>query len=542
LDSDNVELEGNVISGADYGVWVDGTSSGTTIVSNTIVDNTEGIRLNNTGTGTTISFNVIDSNTDYGIRVESTNSVNINTNSISNTTYGIWLNDSDSISITSNIVSLFSKRGISALDSGTVAAPVNVKENTVASDGASTPPGEPTGEDRLYGIYYRRSKGAISENTIENITHPGNLGWQSGLGIMIYNGSDVDVLYNHISNYQKGGIVVDQGPIDAGVPVLIEGNTIIGWGPTNNIAQNGIQISRGADANVIDNYVEGNWYSGTGWWSDGILLYYAANGILVDLNTVVQSQTGIDIYPGSSHVVTRNRVTNSSWGILLESTTGMDVSRNFISQGTPSPGCGYTEEDIGIYVLDDSSSVIKQNIIDDFFNGTLIDSSTETELTSNIIKNNDNGVVVYDNTDVVVEKNTINDNSEAGVLSVGGNSGLNIKRNTIRNNGKGIVLEDDETAEFNVISDNDEEGILVNGDDNSIFRNNVRKNNDGIKVVGDSNTISRNVGNNNDNIGFWVTGDSNMIKRNVGMSNGVQDAKDDGTGNTWIKNVFGTGP
>ncbi len=541
-DSDNVDVEDNVISDATYGIWVSGDSEDTTITSNTIANNTEGVRLDNAGTGTGISFNVIDGNTDYGVRVESTDVVNINKNSVSDTTYGIWLDNSDSISITDNIVSLFTKRGISTLDSGTVPAPVNVKGNTVASDGASTPPSQPLGEDRLFGIYYRRSKGTISENTIENNTHPGHLGYQSGLGVVIYNGSDVDVLNNHISNYQKGGIMADQPPIDEGDTVLIEGNTVIGWGPTSEIAQNGIQISRGADTEVINNYVEGNWYTGTGWWSDGIMLYYAGDGILVDMNTVVQSQTGIDIYPGSSHIITRNRVTNSSWGILLESTTDLDVSKNFVTQGTPSPGCGYTEEDIGIYVYDDSSSVIKDNIIDDFYNGTLIDTCTDTTLTSNIIKNNNNGVVVTDSTDVEVEKNTITDNSEVGVLSLGGNSGVTIKKNTIRNDCKGIVLENDEVAEFNVISDNAEEGILVKGNGNDIFRNNFCKNNDGIKVEGNGNSINRNVGNNNDRYGFWVTGDSNMIKRNVGMNNGVQDAKDDGSGNAWIRNVFGTGP
>jgi parallel beta-helix repeat protein len=533
-DSDDVDVEGNVISEATYGIWVGGDSDGTTIASNTIADNTEGIRLNNTGTDTTISFNVVDGNSDYGIRIESTDVVNINTNSISDTTYGIWLDSSDSISITSNIVSLFTKRGISALDSGTV----NVKGNTVAGDGAGIPG---SGENRHWGIYYRRSKGTISENVVEAIYHPGQYGAQSGVGIQIYEGSDVDVLNNHVSDYQKGGIVSNSAPIDTGDPVLIKGNTVIGWGWNGSIAQNGIQVGFSSDADVINNYVEGNWWTGGYWTSCGILLYDHADDILVDLNTVVDSQTGIADIDSNSDDITRNSITNSSWGILIQTTTGLTVSSNFVSDGTPSPN--FSDQDVvGIYIYDDTNSVIKNNIIDGFYNGTFIDICTATALNSNIIKYNIHGVVVSGSSDVDVEKNSITDNDDAGVLSLGGNSGLTISKNTVRENGKGIILEDDETAEFNVVSDNVEEGILVNGNGNSVFRNTVRNNNDGIKVAGSGNTISRNVANNNNNIGIWVTGDYNMITRNIAMGNGVQDAKDDGTGNVWIRNVFGSGP
>jgi parallel beta-helix repeat protein len=388
----------------------------------------------------------------------------------------------------------------------------------VDSDGEGVPG---SGEARHWGIYYRRSKGEISENSVTGIKHPGSLGSQSGVAIQIYEGSDVDVLNNYVADYQKAGIVSNSAPVDSGAPVLIEGNTVIGWGPTADIAQNGIQIGYSSDADVIDNYVEGNWYTGTDWWSDGIMLFDPADGILVDSNTVVQCQTGIDVYLGSAHVITQNRVTNSSWGILVETTIGLDVSKNIVSEGTPSPGCGYTEEDVGILVVDDTSSVIKDNIIDGFYNGSLIDSSTDTILRSNIIETNTNGVVVDSSTDVDVSHNSITDNDDAGILSLGDNTGLTISKNTVRHNGKGIVLEDDETAEFNVVSDNSEEGILVLGNDNSVFRNNVRNNYDGIKVEGDCNSINRNVGNNNDRYGFWVTGDYNMIKRNVGMGNGV---------------------
>ena len=73
-----------------------------------------------------------------------------------------------------------------------------------------------------------------------------------------------------VFSYQKNGITVD-GP---GSTADISGGTISGFGQTNVIAQNGIQISRGAFAQVEGTTVKGNQYTGTGGASStGILVY-----------------------------------------------------------------------------------------------------------------------------------------------------------------------------------------------------------------------------------------------------------------------------
>src|SRR5712692_9830387 len=77
-----------------------------------------------------------------------------------------------------------------------------------------------------------------------------------------------------VTGYQKNGITVD-GP---GTTATITGSTVTGGGRSNtissDIAQNGIQISRGSTAQVQGNTITGNSYLGAGGASDGGILVY----------------------------------------------------------------------------------------------------------------------------------------------------------------------------------------------------------------------------------------------------------------------------
>jgi len=102
-----------------------------------------------------------------------------------------------------------------------------------------------------------------------------------------------------VSGYQKDGIVVD-GP---GSTAFISNNTVTGAGRDTSlapiIAQNGIQISRGASAQIVSNQVKGNSYTGQAYASSsGILVYGGCGdplvtGALVTNNTLVNNDVGI---------------------------------------------------------------------------------------------------------------------------------------------------------------------------------------------------------------------------------------------------------
>jgi hypothetical protein len=108
-----------------------------------------------------------------------------------------------------------------------------------------------------------------------------------------------------VTGYQKNGMTID-GP---GTTAVITGSTVTGAGRSNtissDIAQNGIQISRGASAQVIGDTVKDNTYLGTGDASDGGILVYGGScdgpatpnttGTKIQSNIVQDNDVGIFI-------------------------------------------------------------------------------------------------------------------------------------------------------------------------------------------------------------------------------------------------------
>ena len=74
-----------------------------------------------------------------------------------------------------------------------------------------------------------------------------------------------------ITAYQKTGIVAT-----GNVAASITGSTIIGLGPVNYIAGNGIQVSFGATALIESNTISSNFYTPTDWTSCGLIFVEAA--------------------------------------------------------------------------------------------------------------------------------------------------------------------------------------------------------------------------------------------------------------------------
>ena len=159
--------------------------------------------------------------------------------------------------------------------------------------GVYYPPGS-TGDVTGATIHGARYYGVVADGAIVNVTDSdvhdiGDVpfdGSQHGVGIYFTNGASGDISGNTVSAYQKGGIVVNGD----GTTATVTGNTVTGLGPVDFIAQNGIQVSRGAVATVRGNDISANFYTGhvgvgpnpggqnpPGWeyFSTGLLLYQA---------------------------------------------------------------------------------------------------------------------------------------------------------------------------------------------------------------------------------------------------------------------------
>ena len=114
----------------------------------------------------------------------------------------------------------------------------------------------------------------------------------------------VEVDHNLIDRYQKGAVVID----NAGSYGKVHHNEIVGEGPQPAIAPNGIQVSRGASADVDHNEVSGNSYSLGGAAGTGILLFEANGpGLTVGYNDVYRNDDGISLYDVDNSLVTHNK-------------------------------------------------------------------------------------------------------------------------------------------------------------------------------------------------------------------------------------------
>jgi nitrous oxidase accessory protein NosD len=120
------------------------------------------------------------------------------------------------------------------------------------------PTGDCTG--LLSGVFVRGgARAAIHDDTFTAIRDNPIDSCQKGSAIRVGRASlstsgTATITNTTISDYQKSGIVVD----GAGSFATITHNTISGAGPTGLLSQNGLQVSRKADATVSDNTISGN--------------------------------------------------------------------------------------------------------------------------------------------------------------------------------------------------------------------------------------------------------------------------------------------
>ena len=148
----------------------------------------------------------------------------------------------------------------------------------------------------------RHCVASITNLQVLNINQAGGAsGCQEGNGIEVRNfgssptTSKVVIDSNTVVAYQKTGIVVS-GNADG----TVTNNTVAGYGPQGQIAQNGIQIGFGATARVKFNTVVGNAYTGNSTVSGGILViagpFYDSPysvGAQIQNNTLVGNDIGV---------------------------------------------------------------------------------------------------------------------------------------------------------------------------------------------------------------------------------------------------------
>ena len=159
-----------------------------------------------------------------------------------------------------------------------------------------------------YGVL---SNGATAVTTIEHSSvydignHPHD-GTQHGIAVAWRNGASGGLDSSQLFDYQKGGVLAD----GSGTSVNITNDVIRGLGPVPFIAQNGVQVSRGATGHVNGNVIEDHEYTGcskadakatgcTYTESAGILLFQVDQS-LVDTSNNTYRDNDINLFNGSN--------------------------------------------------------------------------------------------------------------------------------------------------------------------------------------------------------------------------------------------------
>ncbi|MCL4370086.1 MAG: right-handed parallel beta-helix repeat-containing protein, partial [Chloroflexi bacterium] len=112
-----------------------------------------------------------------------------------------------------------------------------------------------------FGVVVNGGSASLDGANIHGIGESPFNGSQHGVGVYFVGGATGSVTDSTVSAYQKGGIVAN----GSGTKVTITDNTVTGLGKVDFIAQNGIQISRGALAEVRGNDISDNSFRCWSW-------------------------------------------------------------------------------------------------------------------------------------------------------------------------------------------------------------------------------------------------------------------------------------
>lgn len=155
----------------------------------------------------------------------------------------------------------------------------------------------------------------LHDMSVNDIADAPLSGCQNGIGIQVGRQSlstvgTATINNVDISGYQKNGVTVD----NTGSFATVKNSTITASGPTNVIAQNGIQVSRGANATIVGDTITGNNYTPTDWSATGILLYGDGGHTVIKNDSVTQNYLGLGLTtPGSLPYINLAGITGNTY-------------------------------------------------------------------------------------------------------------------------------------------------------------------------------------------------------------------------------------
>jgi len=277
----------------------------------------------------------------------------------------------------------------------------------------------------------------LTNTTVTDIRDNPLSGCQTGVGIVVGRqqlGTTGHAFIQNvtINHYQKGGVVVS----NAGSTATLDGNIITGAGATNQIGQNGVQVSGGAVATVTNNTITNHLCDvgvcGPGidqTQATGILLYEAGGASVIRQNTIGNNDVGIYSYvPAEPVTVTQNVLNANRYvGVLLNEGTTNLLANTITNSPIGVQIVSYCSS--GYCDAGDAAGIVLSNTITGNGDGiqlvneaAIVDGFVpRVEARYNTLINNTTGVSVSESTTAtasLVNRNDLSANSSAGIANL----------------------------------------------------------------------------------------------------------------------------
>lgn len=316
----------------------------------------------------------------------------------------------------------------------------------------------------------------ISIESSDNITVDRNVIYDYTEGIVLQNSANCHISNNDVSGGEKGISLFDSNS-----------STI-----TGNVAYNnnweGIALKRCKQTSILNNSCHNNGYG----------ISFGSTGICANNSIFNNSDTGLRV-TSNNVVMTGNSITkNNGIGIYVGSATGIQVSKNYISQNLYG-GIEFRKTKDG--------TIFNNSVIDNGEDGVILNGANGSTITSNTVSlntqsgirsshglrstitentiqlNEENGIYFYNSNQSVLDNNRIIENRENGIRFFYSSRNILVNNNISRNYRHGISIDEFSfcnNISYNTITVNKEYGIFLGSENNTIYGNQFSNNKESI--------------------------------------------------------------
>ncbi|MEZ5690180.1 MAG: NosD domain-containing protein [Rickettsiales bacterium] len=437
--------------------------------------------------GAPISNNIFNF-TDTGVVTFAGNSIFINDNTMNGIRRGIDSSGTTGLTILDNIITGFTKPAGLGLHAVNIVDGLHtsIKGNDISNF--------------TNGVLINNSNNSrIDSNNINNMfndavslnknTHTlviGNTINNARNGVFADSNSKIDIVDNNISNTNNGvltngnsALLVLSNNIFDNIFGIVDSNSILTKIIDNTISDNSIGlIANSATWLTVDN----NRFLGnpTGGIFNNVV------GSIISNNLFEQTGAGIITTNGNSLFVRDNIMNKINMGIISNNSTGLTIIDNNINGSDGGAGAGL----FAISVDGGLNTSIKDNIVDNFVDGVIVQNSNNSRVDSNNITNIIKDAIFLDsNISTLTILNIIN-KAGSGIHSLSNNF-ITIANNSVENANNGIFAENSTNLSIltNALTDNSA-GINVVGSDNSVLNDNTLTNNLFGVIVNNSDNVN----------------------------------------------------